>query len=88
MNGSDSNLIECKFPHDMLGSQKGSLSAMVKLLSCDLVVTGSSCGNNLLQYRVRLRTIDPFSGPYIDRSLMHRTVFFLHIEFSQYCSVS
>ncbi|KAH0687406.1 hypothetical protein KY285_017970 [Solanum tuberosum] len=41
----------------------------VKLLSCDQEVTGSSCGNNLLQkYRVRLRTIDPY-GPALPQTL-------------------
>uniref|UniRef100_M1B447 Uncharacterized protein n=1 Tax=Solanum tuberosum TaxID=4113 RepID=M1B447_SOLTU len=41
----------------------------IKLLSCDQEVTGSSCGNNLLQkYRVRLRTIDPY-GPALPQTL-------------------
>lgn len=37
--------------------QKESFSTMIKLLLCDLVVTDSSCENNLLQCRVRLCTI-------------------------------
>lgn len=40
---------------------KGSLGiTIVKLLPCDQKVTGSSCGNNLLQKcRIKLRIIDP-----------------------------
>lgn len=51
---------------------------MVKLLLCDLTVTGSSHDNNLLQCRIRLRTIDPmwsdpFPGLHIDRNFVHWT---------------
>lgn len=49
---------------------------MVKLLSCDLVVTGSSRVNSLLQCRVKMRTIKPnvirlFFGFRIGESFVH-----------------
>lgn len=56
-------------------SKKESLGATVKLLLCDLVVMGSSSGNSLLQCRVRLHIIDPFSGPFIGGNFMHRNAF-------------
>lgn len=37
---------------------KESLGVMIKLLSCDLVVTSSSHGYNFLQYKIRLYIID------------------------------
>lgn len=47
---------------------KENLGVMVKLLLCDLVVTGSNRGNNFLQCRIRLCIIDlmwsnPSQGP-------------------------
>lgn len=55
---------------------KGSFSATIKLLLYDVKVMGSSRENNLLQCRVKLRTIDFFSGLRIDVSFVHRTALF------------
>lgn len=38
---------------------KGNLSATVKLLLCDLEITGLNLKNSLLQYKMKLRTIVP-----------------------------
>ena len=68
-----------------VGSLKGSLGAVVKLLPCDHEVTGSSPGNSLLQKcRERLRTIDPkWSDPSPDPAQVGATCtgaapFFIH----------
>lgn len=55
---------------------KGSLRVTIKLLLCDPVVLDSSCGNKPLQCRVKLHTIDLFSGLRINGSFMQRTVLY------------
>lgn len=59
------------FLDDMARKKKGNLSAMIKLLPCDLKVTDSSNGIGLLQSR--LRTIDASPESRIGRSFVHRT---------------
>lgn len=48
---------------------------MIKLLQCDLKITDSNHENNLLQNKIKIRTIDYFLGPHIDESFMHRLPF-------------
>lgn len=52
---------------------KGTLDVRVKLFPCDLMITSSSYENNLLQYRLKLHTIDLSPKHRIDRNFMHRT---------------
>lgn len=57
---------------------------MIKLLPCDLLVHGLSHGINLLQCKVRLRTIyliwsNSFLGPRIGRNFVHRLPFFFNL---------
>lgn len=61
--------------------QNGSFGATVKLLSCDLGVTGSNRKNNHLQCKVKLYTIssmwsDAFPRPYIGGSFVLRAAIF------------
>lgn len=56
---------------------------MIKLLPCDLVVLGSSRGNNFLQCKVRLHMLDPFSGSHISRSFVHRVALYKIYLFSK-----
>lgn len=51
---------------------------MVKLLLCNLNVTGSSHGNNFLQSKIRLRIIDLSPGAHIGGSFVHRTALYLN----------
>jgi len=54
----DNNLCDYFFTMDTPRVRGVTLAQLVKLLSCDCKVTGSSPGNNLLcKNRVRLRTI-------------------------------
>lgn len=50
---------------------------MIKLLPCDVKITDSSHGNNLLLYIIKLCTIDPSSEPYIDRNFIYQTALFI-----------
>lgn len=55
---------------------KESLSATVKLLYCDLKITGSNSGTSLLQCKVKMHTIylmwsDPSPKPLIGGSFVH-----------------
>lgn len=52
---------------------------MVKLLSYDLEIMGSSHRNNRLQSKIRPSVIDPSLGPCIGRSFVHQAaLFFLY----------
>lgn len=58
--------------------EKGSFSPTVKLLPYNLEITGSSHGNSLLLYKIRLRTVDLSLGSYIGWRFMHRIDFFIY----------
>lgn len=65
--------------------RKGRFGAIVKLLSCDFVVIDLSCGNNLLQCRIILRTMDliwsdPFPELHIGGSFVHQLLLFLSLK--------
>lgn len=79
-------LLKICFQYTFIIKNKGSLSTMVKLWLCGLIVKNSNRKNSLLQCRVRLRKIDPMwsnpsSGPCIGGNFVHRTVRFFFYTF-------
>lgn len=52
--------------------KKSLKGATIKLLSCDLEVTGSSHENNFLHSKINLRIIEPSPEPRISGSFVHR----------------
>lgn len=53
-----------------------NLNIKVKLLQPDLEIINSNLKNNLLQNRIKLRTIDSSLGLRIGENFMHRAILF------------